>query len=76
MPYDDRDDENKFTKKYPDQAFIDAVKNNDLPSTGDIATNVGCSRSLALQRLTRLQERGKIESVKRGNANLWRLSRD
>jgi hypothetical protein len=72
MPYDERDDRSRFTKSYPDQAFLDAVSERELPSTADVADAVGCSVDTALKRLRRLEEKQMVASAKRGNANIWR----
>ena len=71
MPYDERDDRSRFTKTYPDQAFIDAVARGELPSTADVADAVGCTTDTALKRLRRLEEKGDVASAMRGNANVW-----
>ena len=70
----DRDDESgKFTEEYPTEDFIKAIRELDSAGTTDIADYIGCDRRTAYLKLRSLDEDGKVESQKVGNALLWRL---
>jgi Mn-dependent DtxR family transcriptional regulator len=70
----DRDDESgKFTEEYPVEEFIEAIRELDSAGTTDIADYIGCDRRTAYLKLQELNEDGKVESQKVGNALLWRL---
>lgn len=73
MPHDDRDEESKFTAKYPMSAFLDVIKSKDQPTTGDIANEVGCNRRSALYRLRKLEDEGRVRSEKKGGYNFWKI---
>lgn len=73
MPYDERDDEEKFTSTYPESAFLDAIRSEHNPTTGDIAEAVGCTQQNAWYRLDQLRELGIVTSEKVGNANVWKI---
>ena len=69
-----RDDESgKFTEEYPVEEFIEAIGELDSAGTTDIADYIGCDRRTAYLKLQALDEDGKVESQKVGNALLWRL---
>jgi len=69
-----RDDESgKFTEEYPVEEFIEAIRELDSAGTTDIADYIGCDRRTAYLKLQALDEDGKVESQKVGNALLWRL---
>lgn len=68
-----RDDASRFTEEFSDDDFLEAVANNDPPTTGKIADIVGCSQPTAYQRLDALCENGEVVKRKVGNANVWRL---
>ena len=69
-----RDDKSgKFTEEYPVEEFIEAIRDLDSAGTTDIADYVGCDRRTAYLKLQALDEDGKVESQKVGNALLWRL---
>lgn len=70
----DRDDESgKFTEEYPTEDFIEAIRKLDSAGTTDIADYIGCDRRTAYLKLRSLDEDGKVESQKVGNALLWQL---
>lgn len=70
-----RDEESgKFTEEYPEEDFIKALKKLESSGTTDIAEFVGCDRRTAYLKLNSLEEVGKVESKKIGNALLWELT--
>ena len=70
-----RDEESgKFTEEYPEEDFIKALKEIESSGTADIAEFVGCDRRTAYLKLNFLEEAGKVESKKIGNALLWELT--
>ena len=58
---------------YSDDDFLDAVRGADLPTTGDVADAVGCSRQTAHKRLRALEDDGQLDSKKVGSALVWSL---
>lgn len=69
-----RDDHGRLGgNAYPDVDFLDAIREQDTPTTGDVAEGVGCSRTTAHKRLTTLEDDGKVESKEVGAALVWRL---
>lgn len=70
---DDRDDEGRYSQKYPDEAFLEAVRTLDVASTQNVADEVGCSYDLAYRRLKSLEEEGTVNSEKVGSSFVWLL---
>lgn len=70
-PYDERDEEENFTAKYPTSRFLEEVRAQDRPTTQEVADAVGCTRQNALYRLRKLEKQGRVGSEKKGNANIW-----
>lgn len=70
----ERDDEGKFTKKVTDKELINTIKNQDLPSTTDIAKKVGMDQSNAYRRLKKLEEQNKVKSEKIGQTLIWKTT--
>ncbi|WP_343233307.1 helix-turn-helix domain-containing protein [Natronosalvus halobius] len=68
-----RDEKGRFDSNvaYSDVDFRQAVAELELPTTGDIAREVGCKRATAHRRLTQLEESGDLESRSVGNALVW-----
>ena len=66
-----RDDSGRFDGDYPDRVFLDAVRESDLPTTGDVSRVVGCSRSTAWERLRALEADGQVEGRTVGSATMW-----
>lgn len=75
VPGADRDRETgEFTDKYPEDAFLDAVRDHDgLPTTPSVADAVGCNRRTAYNRLTDLESRGDVASQEAGRTLVWTL---
>jgi predicted transcriptional regulator len=72
MPNDVTDPETgRFVSKYPDEAFVDALRELGETGTGEIAREVGCNRETARVRLTDLGERGVLDRRRVGNTTLW-----
>jgi predicted transcriptional regulator len=75
IPYDQRNEDNRFSPQYPDNAFLDAIRNYDiedeLPTTPTIAEIVGCDRRTALYRLDKLAEDGQVRKIKAGASVVW-----
>lgn len=70
---DDRDDEGRYSQKYPDEAFLEAVRTLDVASTQNVADEVGCSYDLAYRRLKSHEEEGTVNSEKVGSSFVWLL---
>jgi len=69
-----RDEHGRLTgNAYSDADFLDAVREGDLPTTGDISDVVGCERTTAYHRLTALEDDGQLESRKVGRAFVWAI---
>ena len=78
MPNDERDtDTGQFTEKHPPEEFISAIETlGGSAGTQDIADEVDCPYRTAHHKLTQLEEAGRVESQKVGNARLWSLAED
>ncbi|WP_321112567.1 transcriptional regulator [Halorussus salinisoli] len=77
MPNNERDtDTGQFTEKHPPEDFTNALEELGSAGTRDIADEVGCPYRTAHHKLTKLEEVGRVESQKVGNAKLWSLSED
>lgn len=61
----------KISQKYPDEQFIEIVKQSSPASTSEVAEGVGCSSDNAYRRLKSLEEVGKVESKMVGNSLIW-----
>ncbi|WP_049895732.1 helix-turn-helix domain-containing protein [Halopiger xanaduensis] len=67
-----RDDHGRLTgNAYSDADFLEAIADQDMPTTGDVARAVGCARTTAYGRLKRLEESGTVESRDVGSALVW-----
>jgi predicted transcriptional regulator len=72
MPNDVIDPETgRFVSKYPDEAFVDALRELGETGTGEIAREVGCNRETARVRLTGLADQGVLSRRRIGNTTLW-----
>lgn len=69
-----RDDASRFVEEYTDEAFLDAIREQEPPTTTNIADAVGCSRTTAYPRLQALEDEGKVVGEKIGNVNVWELA--
>lgn len=73
MPYEKRDEESgEFVADFEPREFVKAVARVDgLATTSAVADEVGCSNRLALDRLTELEEDGRVSSQMAGRAKVW-----
>lgn len=69
-------DENsgQFSENYPAEDFTQAIRERDLPTTGDVAEAVDCNRRTAYVRLTKMEVTGDVTSKEVGNALVWSVS--
>lgn len=65
------EDSGQFKVEYPVQAFLQAVRDLETPTTSEVAECVGCSYDLAYRRLAELEEEGEIGKKNVGNSLLW-----
>lgn len=72
VPYDDRDENNQFVPKHTDDEILSVIGALDEPpTTGAIAGELEYDQSSMYRRLQSLEDEGKVESEKVGNANVW-----
>lgn len=64
-------DDTRFTKKFEDAAFIDAIEALNDATTREIAERVGCQKETARQRLKELAERGAVIEQRVGYQAVW-----
>lgn len=58
-------------EKYPDEAFLEAVRVQQPATTQKVAEAVGCTRRNADYRLRRLRDEGKVDAEMFGNSLVW-----
>ncbi|MFA1612018.1 hypothetical protein [Halobellus rubicundus] len=58
-------------EKYPDEAFLEAVREQQPASTQEVAEAVGCTRRNADYRLRRLRDEGDVDAKMVGNSLVW-----
>lgn len=74
MPEDQLGENEDGRRKYPEQSFIDALKQNDTPTTTDVSEYVGCTSQAALYRLNQMEDENTVSSKKVGNVLVWSLN--
>jgi uncharacterized membrane protein len=66
------DDSGKFTEKYEDSEFVDAIRAlGGSAGTAEVADELGCPHTTAYHRLDQLRDDGQLTSRQIGNAVLW-----
>lgn len=66
-----RDDETgQYEVVYSDATVLDLLHDTRL-STSEVANKLGCHRTTAYERLSKLEEDGKITSTEVGNTMIW-----
>ena len=66
------DDSGKFTEKYDDDEFIEAIEVlGGSAGTAEVAEEIDCPHTTAYHRLDRLRDNGRLSSRQIGNAVLW-----
>lgn len=77
MPYDERDETSgRFRQEFTDEEFLNAVRDQDLPTTSDVADAVGCKYRTAYERLGRLNDDGKVMRREIGSTLVWTIIED
>lgn len=76
VTYDKHDESGKFTPTFSPEDFLEAVGNLDLPTTSDVAEEVGCAHRTALHHLNQLEDDGRLASRQAGRAKLWMISEE
>lgn len=71
MPTDRDEETGQFEEKYPQEAFLDAVRETDPATTTEVAERVDCSYDLAYRRLNALREESVVSRVTIGNTFVW-----
>lgn len=66
-----RDDETgKYEIVYSDETVLDLLRGTRL-STREVADELGCHRTTAYEKLSKIEEDGKITSTEVGNTLIW-----
>lgn len=72
VPNDTHDESGRFTSKYDDETFLDALDDlGGTAGTADIADAVGCPQRTAYHRLDRLADEGAVRKQKIGGTVAW-----
>lgn len=75
MVNDTRDaDSGKFQEKYSDKEFIQALRELGGGGTNAVADKLDCPYRTTYDRLTALEEAGKIDTKRVGRTNFWEVS--
>jgi predicted ArsR family transcriptional regulator len=70
----ERDEETgEYQREYTDGEIRELLRETRL-STREVADALGCHRTTAHERLTELEDEGRIKSKSVGNTLLWELS--
>lgn len=65
------EDTGQYKEEFPVQAFLEAVRELETPTTTNVAERVGCSYDLAYRRLNQLADQGELQKQNVGNSLLW-----
>lgn len=65
------DEEGDSRQQYTDKEFLQAVRDQQPASTGEVADAVGCTRRNADYRLRRLRDEGAVDKKMAGNSLVW-----
>ncbi|ELZ01579.1 helix-turn-helix transcriptional regulator [Natrialba aegyptia] len=70
-----RDDESgKYTAGYTDDNAFEALKEyGGVATTSEVAEEMDCARRTAYNKLSSLEENGRITSRKSGRTRLWQV---
>jgi DNA-binding transcriptional regulator YhcF (GntR family) len=71
VTYDRHDDSGRFTPTFTPEDFLDALLVLDLPTTAEVAEQVGCAHRTALHHLNAMEDEGRVRSREAGRAKLW-----
>lgn len=66
-----RDGSGRYDAEYPAEDFLEAIGSVDVATTEAIAREVGCHLNTAHHRLDQLEDNGRVERGKIGNAFVW-----
>ncbi len=70
----ERDEETgEYQREYTDGEIRELLRETRL-STREVADALGCHRTTAHERLTELEDEGRVKSKSVGNTLLWELS--
>lgn len=67
---------NSRENRYPDEDFIEAVKEHSPASTSEVAESVGCTRRNADIRLKKLAEEKEVKRKKIAASQVWVVAED
>lgn len=62
-----------MSEAYSEEAFVNAVRDQQPCGTSDVAEQVGCSRPTAENYLKRLAATGRVEQTKISHVLVWTL---
>lgn len=68
---EERDEAGRFRETYADEEFLEAIETVSVPSTQNIADEVGCSYDLAYHRLKALEQTQSVGAEQVGQAFIW-----
>ena len=69
-------DTGRFTEKYQEEDFIEALRSLGTAGTVDVAQEVGAPRRSAYNKLETLAESGRVSTRKIGAVRVWELADD
>ena len=61
-------------REYSDDEFLSAIRDDESPTTSDVARTVGCTPQAALYRLNLLEGESRASSTKVGTAKVWSVT--
>lgn len=71
VPYDERDDRNRFVQTYSDADFLEAVAELEIAAASDVGDEVGCTTENARVRLNKLVDQGDLEKRRVGQQDVF-----
>lgn len=70
MPRQRDPETGQYKEVYTDERLLDLLEGTRL-GTSEVAEQLGCHRTTAHDKLTRLEQEGLVESKKVGNSLIW-----
>ena len=66
-----RDSSGQYSAEYPAEEFLEAIRSVEIATTQAISDTVGCHLNTAHHRLDQLEDDGRVNRGKIGNAFVW-----